>query len=150
MRNKILTTALLLALSFTTNAGNIISGTKNDAGGYILLTDEPCSGKRGHNVLSTKAGGQVIHGCFTTMNDGGNVLITWYDGGQTLLNSLAFKTSKEEEEPNINASISEFAQTHEHFTVVRLDMAELLDNGLASDLEDAYAQAVRTRGLIKY
>ena len=47
------------------------------------------------------------------------------------------------EETQINAAISDFGQQHEHFEDVRLTMADLLEKGLANDLNDAYAKAVR-------
>lgn len=47
------------------------------------------------------------------------------------------------EEAQLGQTIQGFAQTHEHFEDVRETMADLLDRGLANDLEDAYAKAVR-------
>lgn len=47
------------------------------------------------------------------------------------------------EEIQINAAISDFGQRHEHFEDVRFTMADLLEKGLANDLNDAYAKAVR-------
>lgn len=47
------------------------------------------------------------------------------------------------EEANLGQTIQGFAQTHEHFEDVRETMADLLDRGLANDLDDAYAKAVR-------
>jgi hypothetical protein len=52
-----------------------------------------------------------------------------------------FKQSHEEAQ--INAAISDFGQQHEHFEDVRLTMADLLEKGLANDLNEAYAKAVR-------
>lgn len=47
------------------------------------------------------------------------------------------------EEAQLGQTIEQFAQTHEHFDDVRETMADLLDKGFASDLNDAYAKAVR-------
>jgi hypothetical protein len=47
------------------------------------------------------------------------------------------------EEAHLGQTIEQFAQTHEHFDDVRETMADLLDKGFASDLNDAYAKAVR-------
>lgn len=52
-----------------------------------------------------------------------------------------FKQSQEDAQ--VYSVIDDFGQQHEHFEDVRLTMADLLDNGLASDLNDAYAKAVR-------
>jgi hypothetical protein len=47
------------------------------------------------------------------------------------------------EDVQIQSSIDDFGQQHEYFDDVRLTMADLLDKGLATDLNDAYAKAVR-------
>lgn len=47
------------------------------------------------------------------------------------------------EDTQIQSVIDEFGSQHEFFDDVRLTMADLLDKGLASDLSDAYAKAVR-------
>jgi hypothetical protein len=47
------------------------------------------------------------------------------------------------EEAQLGQTIEQFAQTHEHFDDVRETMADLLDKGFASDLNDAYEKAVR-------
>jgi len=47
------------------------------------------------------------------------------------------------EEAQLGQTIEQFAQTHKHFDDVRETMADLLDKGFASDLNDAYAKAVR-------
>jgi len=47
------------------------------------------------------------------------------------------------EDVQIQSSIDDFGQQHEYFEDVRLTMADLLDKGLATDLNDAYAKAVR-------
>ena len=47
------------------------------------------------------------------------------------------------EEAQLGQTIEQFAQTHEYFDEVRETMADLLDKGLASDLNDAYSKAVR-------
>lgn len=47
------------------------------------------------------------------------------------------------EEAELNRNIESFAEQHEYFEDVRETMADLLDRGLASTLEDAYAKAVR-------
>lgn len=47
------------------------------------------------------------------------------------------------EDAQLGQTIEQFAQTHEHFDDVRETMADLLDKGFASDLNDAYAKAVR-------
>ena len=48
-----------------------------------------------------------------------------------------------QEDVQIQSSIDEFAQSHEHFTDVQATMADLLERGFANDLDDAYAKAVR-------
>ena len=47
------------------------------------------------------------------------------------------------EESHITQTIEQFAAQHEHFEEVRETMADLLDKGFASDLNDAYDKAVR-------
>ena len=47
------------------------------------------------------------------------------------------------EEAQLGQTIEQFAQTHEYFDEVRETMADLLDKGLASDLNDAYSKAIR-------
>jgi hypothetical protein len=47
------------------------------------------------------------------------------------------------EEAQLNQTIEQFASQHEYFEDVRETMADLLDRGLASTLDDAYAKAVR-------
>jgi len=47
------------------------------------------------------------------------------------------------EEAQLNQTIEQFASQHEYFEDVRETMADLLDRGLASNLDDAYAKAVR-------
>lgn len=47
------------------------------------------------------------------------------------------------EEAQLGQTIQGFAQQHEYFEDVRETMADLLDRGLANDLDDAYAKAVR-------
>ena len=47
------------------------------------------------------------------------------------------------EDAQIQSSIEDFGQQHEYFEDVRLLMADLLDSGMATDLNDAYAKAVR-------
>lgn len=48
-----------------------------------------------------------------------------------------------QEDVQIQSSIDEFAQSHEHFTDVQATMADLLERGFANDLDDAYAKAIR-------
>jgi hypothetical protein len=48
-----------------------------------------------------------------------------------------------QEDGQIQSAIEEFAQTHEHFTEVQATMADLLERGFATDLDDAYAKAIR-------
>ena len=48
-----------------------------------------------------------------------------------------------QEDVQIQSTIDEFAQSHEHFTDVQATMADLLERGFANDLNDAYAKAVR-------
>ena len=43
----------------------------------------------------------------------------------------------------IEQTIEQFAQSHEYFDDVKLHMADLLDKGFATDLDDAYTKAVR-------
>ena len=47
------------------------------------------------------------------------------------------------EEAQLGQTIEQFAQGHEYFDEVRETMADLLDKGLATDLNDAYSKAVR-------
>ena len=47
------------------------------------------------------------------------------------------------EEAQLGQTIEQFAQQHEYFDEVRETMADLLDKGLAGDLNDAYSKAVR-------
>jgi len=47
------------------------------------------------------------------------------------------------EDVQLNQSIEQFAQQHEYFDDVRETMADLLDKGLATTLDDAYVKAVR-------
>ena len=47
------------------------------------------------------------------------------------------------EEAQLGQTIEQFAQQHEYFDEVRETMADLLDKGLASDLNDAYTKAIR-------
>jgi hypothetical protein len=48
-----------------------------------------------------------------------------------------------EQEAQLGQTIEQFAQTREHFEEVRETMADLLEKGLASDLDDAYNKAIR-------
>lgn len=48
-----------------------------------------------------------------------------------------------QEDVQIQSTIDEFAQSHEHFTDVQATMADLLERGFANDLDDAYAKAIR-------
>jgi hypothetical protein len=48
-----------------------------------------------------------------------------------------------QEDGQIQSVIEEFAQTHEHFTEVQATMADLLERGFATDLDDAYVKAIR-------
>lgn len=43
----------------------------------------------------------------------------------------------------IKGTLAEFAQSHPYFDDVRTIMADLIDKGLASDIEEAYAKAIR-------
>jgi hypothetical protein len=52
-----------------------------------------------------------------------------------------FKQSHEDAQ--IQSKISDFAQRHEYFTEVQSTMADLLERGLANDLDDAYEKALR-------
>jgi len=61
---------------------------------------------------------------------------------QQLLNQLS-QSRQMAEEAQLGQTIEQFAQTHEHFDEVRETMADLLDKGFATDLNDAYAKAVR-------
>ena len=61
---------------------------------------------------------------------------------QQLLNQLS-QSRQMAEEAQLGQTIEQFAQTHEHFNEVRETMADLLDKGFATDLNDAYAKAVR-------
>ena len=47
------------------------------------------------------------------------------------------------EDTQIQSKISDFAQRHEYFTEVQSTMADLLERGLANDLDDAYEKALR-------
>ena len=55
--------------------------------------------------------------------------------------SNSFRQSQED--AVIQEHIQDFANGREHFETVRLTMADLLEKGLASDLDDAYAKAIR-------
>lgn len=46
-------------------------------------------------------------------------------------------------EPSLVSEVQSFKQSHEHFDLVREDMALLLESGRASGMEDAYNKAVR-------
>jgi len=61
---------------------------------------------------------------------------------QAALNQIT-QSRQMAEEAQLGQTIEQFAQTHEHFDDVRETMADLLDKGFASDLNDAYAKAVR-------
>ena len=61
---------------------------------------------------------------------------------QAALNQIT-QSRQMAEEAQLGQTIEQFAQTHEHFNDVRETMADLLDKGFASDLNDAYAKAVR-------
>jgi hypothetical protein len=61
---------------------------------------------------------------------------------QQLLNQLS-QSRQMAEEAQLGQTIEQFAQSHEHFDEVRETMADLLDKGFATDLNDAYAKAVR-------
>lgn len=47
------------------------------------------------------------------------------------------------EEANLSQTIEQFAEGREYFEDVRETMADLLDRGLANDLDDAYSKALR-------
>ena len=49
------------------------------------------------------------------------------------------------EEAQLGQTIEQFAQQHEYFDELREPMADLLDKGLASDLEDAYTKSLSWR-----
>lgn len=78
---------------------------------------------------------------------------TSYDPQQARLKSeLAFyqdqlKASQDfrqsQEDAQLSQIIGEFGQQHEYFDDLREDMAQLLEAGIAKDLDDAYAKAVR-------
>ena len=55
--------------------------------------------------------------------------------------SQDFKQSHEDAQ--LQSVLDDFGSQHEFFDDVRLQMADLLDSGLATDLSDAYAKAVR-------
>lgn len=46
-------------------------------------------------------------------------------------------------EPTLVSEVQQFKQSHEHFDLVREDMALLLESGRASGMEDAYNKAIR-------
>ena len=52
------------------------------------------------------------------------------------------RSQQERESQSLNSELQAFAQTAEHFEVVRDDMAALLQAGRAKDLQDAYDKAV--------
>jgi hypothetical protein len=56
---------------------------------------------------------------------------------------LSQASTQTAETEQIFQSIEEFAQTHEHFESVKTVMGKLLETGQATDLESAYAKAVR-------
>lgn len=47
------------------------------------------------------------------------------------------------EDAQIQSTIADFGQQHEHFEEVRTTMADLLEKGLANNLDDAYVKAIR-------
>jgi len=55
--------------------------------------------------------------------------------------SQDFKQSHEDAQ--LQSVLDDFGSQHEFFDDVRLQMADLLDSGLATDLSDAYAKAIR-------
>ena len=61
---------------------------------------------------------------------------------QAVLNQIQ-QSRQVAEEAQLGQTIEQFAQQHEYFDEVRETMADLLDKGLASDLNDAYSKAVR-------
>jgi hypothetical protein len=46
-------------------------------------------------------------------------------------------------EPTLVSEVQQFKQSHEHFDLVREDMALLLESGRASGMDDAYNKAIR-------
>lgn len=48
----------------------------------------------------------------------------------------------QQEEAQLHTELTSFAATHPHFETVRYQMGQLIDSGLASDLEEAYGMAV--------
>lgn len=61
---------------------------------------------------------------------------------QQMLEQLS-QSKKMADDAQLSQTIEQFAQTHEYFDDVRETMADLLDKGLASDLNDAYTKAIR-------
>lgn len=53
------------------------------------------------------------------------------------------QTQQRSQEQQVLSEIEQFAATHEHLDTVREDMAFLLNEGRARDLEDAYNKAIR-------
>lgn len=64
---------------------------------------------------------------------------------QTLAGQLQnYQTQHEQQsQQEINATLDNFKAAHEHYETVRSTMAGLLQSGLATDLEGAYAAAIR-------
>ena len=61
---------------------------------------------------------------------------------QMMLEQLS-QSRQAEQEAQLGQTIEQFAQTREHFDEVRETMADLLEKGFASDLDDAYNKAIR-------
>jgi hypothetical protein len=61
---------------------------------------------------------------------------------QQVLQNLT-QSRQVQEEAQLGQTIEQFAQSHEHFEDVRETMADLLDKGFATDLNDAYTKAIR-------
>jgi hypothetical protein len=73
--------ALVAAASFTANAG-VIATMRNDAGGFVKLSDNTsstCTQPNGRFVVSTTNRGRAITGCYYYSGTG--VLIHWDNGG---------------------------------------------------------------------
>ena len=63
---------------------------------------------------------------------------------QAMLNQIQ-QSRQIAEEAQLGQTIEQFAQTHEYFDELREPMADLLDKGLAKDLEEAYFKSLSWR-----
>jgi hypothetical protein len=86
--------AALLAASFAAHAG-VIATMRNDAGGFVKLTDNTsstCTQSNGRFVVSTTNRGRALTGCYYYSGTG--VLIHWDNaGGSSYFEIEDFRTT---------------------------------------------------------